>query len=690
MRIWLSDLTYDQQVIAADTIPTNVGYIASYLKDRSEFKQEIELFKYPGDLIESIETKELPDLVGFSNFVWNSNLAYMLASRIKELKPEIIVVFGGIHYPSELHKQKVWMKEHPVIDFYVYKEGEVAFHGLVDSLEKNELSVAVVKEMELPGVHYYKADGDFHAPEPAPRVRDLSSFPSPYTSGLLDKFFDGKLMPILTTNRGCPFTCAFCAEGVRYYTIVNKNELNHVVDELNYIADMVNGVKSDAVRRDIYISDSNFGMFDRDIEICKEFRKLMDTKNWPEYVYPTTGKNRKEKVLECAKILDGRLKLSGSVQSLDKEVQKNIGRKNIRAEELLSVAMDSTDIGSDSYSEIILGLPGDSLRAHEYSLETIINAKFDMVMSWQLVILPETILASDELREKFDMRTKYRVLTKSYGNYEFKRGENVNVAEIEEICVSGVNLPFEDYLKAREIGLVINIFYNNRFFNGVVKTLDQYGIDRFNWVKECQSAIESHSNLKNVFSEFIEETKNELWDSLEELEAFIAKPGVIDQYLDGTYGGNLMAKYRIIALMEHINEVCSVAGMALKKVLEKEGKLDAELSQFVDELLLFEKERKREIFNEGLPEDSVPFSYDIIGFLEDKETKPARDYVFADRKKVKFYRSEDTNALIKRNNAIFGTSIAGKYKQLTRTPIKKYFRDASYSEDSAVLEAQIN
>ena len=37
-------------------------------------------------------------------------------------------------------------------------------------------------------------------------------------TGVLDEFFDGKLAPLLETNRGCPFQCTFCVQGVRWYT----------------------------------------------------------------------------------------------------------------------------------------------------------------------------------------------------------------------------------------------------------------------------------------------------------------------------------------------------------------------------------------------------------------------------------------------------------------------------------------
>ena len=41
------------------------------------------------------------------------------------------------------------------------------------------------------------------------RIKDLDEIPSPYLTGMLDKFFDGKLTPFLETNRGCPFYLFF-------------------------------------------------------------------------------------------------------------------------------------------------------------------------------------------------------------------------------------------------------------------------------------------------------------------------------------------------------------------------------------------------------------------------------------------------------------------------------------------------
>ena len=59
------------------------------------------VFKYPTKLVKAIDNDELPDLIGFSNFTWNSALSLSFAKKIKELKKEIIVVFGGLEYHDD-------------------------------------------------------------------------------------------------------------------------------------------------------------------------------------------------------------------------------------------------------------------------------------------------------------------------------------------------------------------------------------------------------------------------------------------------------------------------------------------------------------------------------------------------------------------------------------------------------------
>ena len=182
-------------------------------------------------------------------------------------------------------------------------------------------------------------------------------------SGRLNEFLDGRLMPVIQTNRGCPFSCTFCTEGQTYWSKVRRKDESLISNEIKWISKLITSPNNKDSRNDLLIADSNFGMFNEDINTCKIIANEQKENGFPKYINVATGKNRKEKVLEAAKILNGALKLAGSVQSLDEEVQKNIKRSNISSGSIMEMALNANNIGANSYSEVILGLPGDSFNS---------------------------------------------------------------------------------------------------------------------------------------------------------------------------------------------------------------------------------------------------------------------------------------------------------------------------------------
>ncbi|EMO63556.1 radical SAM domain protein [Leptospira borgpetersenii serovar Pomona str. 200901868] len=189
--------------------------------------------------------------------------------------------------------------------------------------------------------------------ELTPRVKSLTELPSPYLLGLMDKFWDTSLIPLIATTRGCPFTCAMCSEGASYYNKVVHNEL--FSQELAYIA---NHVKNTTI---LNLSDANFGMYRQDIDKAKVMAQFQLSHGYPKSLLTATGKNQKEKVIEVASLLNGAMVVFASLQSTDEEVLENIKRSNIKIESLKGVA-DATKIqDSTTVTELILGLPGDTI-----------------------------------------------------------------------------------------------------------------------------------------------------------------------------------------------------------------------------------------------------------------------------------------------------------------------------------------
>ena len=370
--------------------------------------------------------------------------------------------------------------------------------------------------------HYLYKD-EFVAGETLPRIENLDDIPSPYLSGSLDKFFDKFLTPTLQTIRGCPFKCTFCQEGKDYFTKIYKFSRERVKEELDYI---VKRVKV----QNLMIVDSNFGMYKQDVEVSKDISAIRKKYGWPKYIEVSLGKSKK--ILESISILEGSLPVHVAVQSTDATVLENINRKNIPAQTAIEVIKEGDSFGGSSFSEIILGLPEDTLEKHYKSMFDMIDAGANVVRSHQLLMLPDSDMDTGEYRKKYGMETRYRLQPKCFGNYELY-GESFPCAEVDELCVINKTLSFEDYLKCRFLDLTVELFYNNGVFREYINLLNQHSISASTLIKKINNEILDGS-LKDFFQEYMKETKESLWNSKIDLDKFMKTPGVVDEYINKT------------------------------------------------------------------------------------------------------------------------------------------------------------
>src|SRR3990167_5883430 len=93
--VFVSDLTHTGQTIALNTVPFAAASLISYAKaNLASARYQFRLFKYPEKLVEAVLGAP-PDIICFSNYVWNLDLNYGMAERIKRRNPKAIVIFGG-------------------------------------------------------------------------------------------------------------------------------------------------------------------------------------------------------------------------------------------------------------------------------------------------------------------------------------------------------------------------------------------------------------------------------------------------------------------------------------------------------------------------------------------------------------------------------------------------------------------
>ena len=688
MKVWMADLTYMQQTISSDVFPAAIAAMIECAKDTLPFEIEARIFKFPEALSTALD-EDTPDIIGFSNYIWNCNLGLSFAKVIKKKHPDMPIVMGGPNFPVDEPAQREFLARNRQIDFYVFKEGEPGWIKLIEILHENidnEDKVLHIQKRaeELNNTAFINGIGELVVSKNTIRISDLTRMPSPYSSGLLDKFFGGRLLPIIQTNRGCPFTCTFCTEGQGYWGRVRRRSQDTIHAEIEYIAKKISEFPDDQKRFDLYISDSNFGMFKEDIETCTFIGKIQEEYGYPKFINVTTGKNKRERVLEAAKLVNGAIKLSGSVQSLDEEVLESIKRKNISTDKLLDIAKQAQATKSNVVTEVILGLPTDSKEKHFDTLQKLVDSSFNLIVMYQLMMLPGTEMNVAESREKFKFETRFRVLPRCFGYFDVL-GEEIVSAEIEEIAVQNATLSFQDYVDCRKMNLVINIFYNEGIFEELVKLLENTGISAFEWLEKiyCNEEVLKFNEL---VQQYVDETTDELWESKDGLMKFAGDRDNIRKYISGDYGNNLLAKYKALSLTEYFEHCCEVASLSIRSLLEEHDTVNMDLLEVADEIIKFKYFRIANIFDDRHSEYEHKFKYDInsefLKLSEDRdENFNAQQIEYDEPVLFSFKFNSEQRSMIKSYTDLFGSDLAGLSKTLSRVYLRQFFRDASVVND---------
>lgn len=643
-------------------MPLGIGLIAAYCQKELRDKVEISLFKFVDRLVDQLKQNAEPFIVGFSNFMWNQNLNLEVSKRLKERFPNVCIVFGGFHLANDGDERAEFFRNHPWIDFYIPSEGERAFTELTRLLIDHGGDIEKVKKA-TPVDTLFLENGNLVSGKIMPRM-DISENPSPYLEGFFDEYFN-KLNPLVQTVRGCPFACAYCSEGGKYWSRIFRRSEENVAEELDYIARHCDHTQI------LFIGDTNFAMYEQDLQTCETIAKLQDRYSWPWQLNVTTGKNRKDRVLKAARLTRGAFGVSASVQSTDPGVLKNVKRHNVSLETLFSLAKETQQKGN-SHSELILALPGDSRKTHFKTLKDVVNSNLSRVIPFQFMLLPAMALASKKVRAHYGMQTKFRVVARCFGKYPWLPGEgDLTAVEVEEICVGSNALSFADYLECRRLHLTIAIFYNDNLLDGFTSILTALDSSVFDFLLTLQEKV-LQTDIAEIYKDFIQETLDELFDSPEELISFFHQDGIAEKYQQGEYGSNLLAKYRSLAIIQHMQPILDIAADHLKDIISQENSATMPwLLEFVDELKQFKSYRLVDFLDTNSVYDGN-FHFDIINFLNKNislEQVPA-----STSKHIRFTHTGSQKEIIEKNKAFFGSDLKGLSKMFANTNLNKLFR----------------
>ncbi len=671
LKIYLGDLTYNTIVVSTESLPINIGFIASYCIKQFGNQIDITLFKYIDDLEKAI-SESPPDILGLSNYCWCQNVSQEMFKLFTENNPNGLRVWGGPNFPIDAPSQKKFFKKFQNIDIYVPIDGEVGFSNIVEKvlqvIPKKIRDIAL--ESPLDGCIIKNHEGRLLYSLADTRIKNLDEIPSPYLTGLVDKFFDDNLIPMLQTNRGCPFSCTFCTDGRDAVNMVNRFSKERTKAEINYIA---RHVKKNI--HSMFVSDLNFGMIPGDIETCNFISDVQDKYDYPHKLLTTTGKNNKKKIIESIKSLKDSLTLSMSVQSMDDQVLKNIKRDNISTDVMLELAPVIKENKMNTTAEVILGLPGETYESHLETIRKLVSAKLDDIITYTCFLLPGSEMATPEQQMKWKFKTKFRMLPMDFA--KLKSGKNI--CEIEEVIIGSKDLNFDDYVQLRLIGFTLWMTNKGILYTSLLKFLRQQNIDVatlfFQLVEQRQTASKI---IQNVYEKFQQATINELYDSPEEILSKIQDDVEFQKLVDEKAGFNVIRFHHTMILSDCMDDWTEYILKIAYHLLQETGKLNTETErQFCDiSNYCHGKSHNPLGVNRMETNPKFTFNYDIDKWLDETlEISTLDEFRFSKPLELIFTLSDEQFQIIRDNIDLFGHTTVGYTKALKMVPERMFWRN---------------
>ena len=516
MKIYLLDLAHTQTVTDQSlTVPLSIGYIKAYLVQEMGDSVDVKLFKHPEEALANIITDQ-PDIVGFANYGWNRDLNLKVGSYIREILPNALLVAGGPNIDPAENLRTKFLKEFSFLDYAIIMGGEEPFAELVSWWREGQKN-----KDDLPNNLIWLEGDKLHSTPERPLKKIIENIPSPYLAGYLDEFLARNMVPLLETNRGCPFSCAFCAWGMASQDLVRRFDHIRAIEEIEYI-----GARSQA--KNWIVCDANFGILKRDIELAKAIRKVKDTTGFPAHCHVWTAKNVTERNLEIGEIFGDMAVPCMAVQSMDDEVLKNIKRSNISIDTYKEYQQKFHAMGQQTYSDTIIPLPAETMESHISGLTQLMNFGVDLIANHNMRLLAGAETNSDETREKFDFKTRYRLIHGDAGEYKTPTGKTIKSFEYEESLRATSTMPEEDVFYLRKLHFLVEFCWNVEAYKPLLTLLQANNINpmvALTKLIEVPSGLvsdEVSNKIKEFWAEFDDLSSAEWFNSTAEIEEYFS------------------------------------------------------------------------------------------------------------------------------------------------------------------------
>ena len=288
--------------------------------------------------------KRKPDIVSISALTPTIGVALDSADKIKQVKPDTIVVLGGYHPTSEFQS----VLEEPSVDVVVRGEGEYTLLELVQTVEGGG-DLRNVKGLAF----YDETDDSLVLTPDRPVILDLDELPFPaFHLFPMEKY---RILNITTnvatiiTTRGCPMKCSFCSSAALHGGKLRRRSYQNVCDEIEL------RLKEENIDT-IAFMDDTFTLNKRFVrDLCHEIKRR-NLKFW--WGCTSRVDTLDEDLLQTMKDA-GCITIFIGVESADQQMLEKMN-KNITVSKTEKAFRIARKVGIRTIASCVIGMPEDT------------------------------------------------------------------------------------------------------------------------------------------------------------------------------------------------------------------------------------------------------------------------------------------------------------------------------------------
>jgi radical SAM superfamily enzyme YgiQ (UPF0313 family) len=299
--------------------------------------------------------KRNPDIVSISALTPTIGVALDSADKIKQVKPDTIVVLGGYH-PTFEYKSVL---EEESVDVVVRGEGEYTLLELVRTIENNG------DLFNVEGLAFHdENDGSLIVTPERPIIENLDELPFPaFHLFPMEKY---RILNITTnvatiiTTRGCPMQCSFCSSAALHGHKLRRRSVENVVNEIEMRL-MEQNIDTIAFMDDTFTLNKRFVK-----EFCSEIKKR-DLKFWWGCTSRVDTLDRD--LLQTMKDA-GCITIFIGVESADQQMLEKMN-KNITVSKTENAFKLAREVGIRSIASCVIGMPEDTIKSMKQTIKFV-------------------------------------------------------------------------------------------------------------------------------------------------------------------------------------------------------------------------------------------------------------------------------------------------------------------------------